>query len=339
MSALADAPVIDASGATREVDDVRRAVEVLRIGGLIGLPTETVYGLGADASNAAAVARIFAAKQRPADHPLIVHMHRASQLGAWARHVPKVAWQLAEAFWPGPLTLILPRAAGVLDAVTGGLDTIALRVPAHSLALQVLEQFGGGVAAPSANRHKAISPTSMQDVRDDLGDAVDLLLDGGDCSVGIESTIVDLSTDSLRVLRPGAITAAALMRVTGFSVEADVDCAPRCPGRTDTHYAPQARVVIAAMEQVLPEINACLARGASVGVLAALRSPTWPEQIPWLPLGDSQTEQAQQLYRRLREADRIGLDVLIAVAPINLGLGHALRDRLWRAAGLGASLR
>jgi L-threonylcarbamoyladenylate synthase len=336
MNAPRAAATVGSPGtAVQHIETARGAVEVLRRGGLIGLPTETVYGLGADAGNPTAVARIFAAKGRPADHPLIVHLHRASQLAGWARYVPLAAWKLAEAFWPGPLTMILPRTPGVLDAVTGGLDTVALRVPAHPLAQQVLEQFGGGIAAPSANRHKQISPTTMQDVREELGDAVDLLLDGGPCSVGIESTIVDLSNEGMRVLRPGSITAQDLTRVTGLAVDGSIDPRMRCPGRMDSHYAPQARVVLASVEQVSRAITQYIARGARVGVLAAQRSPAWPPEVVWLPLGNVPDEQARQLYQRLREADRIGLDVLIAVPPSDVGLGHALRDRLWRAAGLG----
>lgn len=314
--------------------NVARAVSVLRHGGLVGLPTETVYGLAADAANPVAVARIFAAKGRPVDHPLIVHLHRASQLACWARYVPLAAWELAEAFWPGPLTMILPRAGSVLDAVTAGLDSVALRVPAHPLARQVLEHFGG-LAAPSANRHKRISPTTAQDVRDELGDAVDLLLDGGPCAVGIESTIVDLSADRLRVLRPGAITTQDLQRVSRLAVDVCVDATLHCPGRMDSHYAPRARVLLASIEQVPQQLAACRASGACVGVLAAQRSPTWPTDIAWLDLGSSPGEQAYQLYQRLREADRLGLDVLIAVPPAGAGLARALRDRLSRAAGLG----
>jgi len=314
---------------------VEAAVAALRRGGLIGLPTETVYGLGADAGNPAAVARIFAAKQRPANHPLIVHLHRAGQLPQWASDVPALAWRLAEAFWPGPLTLVLPRARGVSDAVTGGLPTVALRVPAHPLALQVLEAFGGGVAAPSANRHKKISPTSARDVREELGDAVDVLLDGGDCRVGIESTIVDLSTGQLRLLRPGAVSVEELEQVAGATVESPIDAAIRSPGRMALHYAPNARVVLAPMEQVAERIAEFTALSARVGVLSEQRAPDWPPHVPWLPLGQSPDEQAQQLYRRLREADDMELAALIVVPPLGRGLGHALRDRLWRAAGLG----
>ena len=318
--------------------DVHAAVDALRRGGLIGLPTETVYGLGADASNPAAVARIFAAKQRPADHPLIVHLHRAAQLEQWARAIPTAAWRLAEAFWPGPLTLVLPRADTVSDAVTGGLDTVALRIPAHPLALGVLQAFGGGIAAPSANRHKKISPTTAEHVREELGDAVDVLLDGGSCRVGIESTIVDLSTGTMRLLRPGAITAEDVERTVGEPVELAIHPSVRSPGRMALHYAPTARVVLASMEQVPEKVAEYAALGVRVGVLSEKRAPTWPTRVPWLPLGNSASEQAQQLYRRLREADGMDLAALIVVPPGDRGLGHALRDRLWRAAGLGDPL-
>jgi len=317
---------------------VRDAVDALRRGALIGLPTETVYGLGADAGNPAAVAKIFAAKQRPADHPLIVHLHRVAQLARWARDIPALAWKLAEAFWPGPLTLVLPRAATVSDGVTGGLDTVALRVPAHPLALDVLEAFGGGIAAPSANRHKKISPTTARHVREELGDAVEVLLDGGPCRVGIESTIVDLSTGLPRLLRPGAITAQDLERVTGKPVESPVDSAIRSPGRMKLHYAPNARVVLASMEQVPERIAEYAALSARVGVLSARRAESWPARVPWLSMGHSADQQAQQLYRRLREADDMDLAVLIVVPPDGRGLNIALRDRLWRAAGLGHAL-
>ena len=325
-----------ASGAPPATVDA--AVAALRRGLLIGLPTETVYGLGADAGNPAAVARIFAAKGRPAAHPLIVHLHRADQLPQWAAYVPDVAWRLAEAFWPGPLTLVLPRAPGVLGAVTGGLDTVALRVPAHPLALAVLEAFDGGIAAPSANRHKKISPTTARDVRDELGDAVAVLLDGGPCQVGIESTIVDVSTGGVRILRPGLIGEAELRQVTGQALVPVAGPAPRAPGRMNVHYAPRATVVLLPQDQVAAEVHRWLARQARVGVLSAAREPAWPAQVHWLALGGAPDEQARQLYARLREADRLRLDVLIAVPPPDQGLGHALRDRLWRAAGLGDRL-
>lgn len=315
--------------------EVQRAAQVLRDGGLIALPTETVYGLGADADNPAAVARIFAAKQRPADHPLIVHLHAARQISQWARELPHVAWQLAEAFWPGPLTLIVKRSTQASDAVTGGLDTVALRVPDHPLALAVLQAFGGGVAAPSANRHGRVSPTAAAHVHAELGGAVDLVLDGGPCAIGIESTIVDLSTGAPRVLRPGAISAEDLQHATGTPVTAGAAAGTRCPGVMRSHYAPRATVLMVAADAALAAVDAWCSLGARVGLLSAQRPGRLPAAALWLELGEGDREQAQQLYRRLREADERALDVLVVVPPEDAGLGHALRDRIRRAAGLG----
>ena len=323
------------SADARLTTDAARAVQVLRDGGLIGLPTETVYGLGADAGNAQAVARIFSTKQRPADHPLIVHIHQPAQIMQWAREVPPAAWRLAEAVWPGPLTLVLPRAPGVLDLVTGGLDTVALRIPAHPLALELLAQFGGGVAAPSANRHGRVSPTTVQHVRSELGDAIDLLLDGGPCRVGIESTIVDFVDEGVRILRPGSITTQDLRRVTGGTVFDRADPAVRRPGAMTSHYAPRATVVLTAAEDALAALETWQRNGARAGLLSAYRPDHLPSGVPWLSLGAASEQQAQQLYALLRQADDLGLDVLVAVPPSDEGLGAALCDRLVRAAGLG----
>ncbi len=319
----------------RLTTDAARAAQVLRDGGLVGLPTETVYGLGADAGSAQAVARIFSAKQRPADHPLIVHIHRPAQIRQWAREVPTAAWQLAEAFWPGPLTLVLPRVPGVLDVVTGGLDTVALRVPSHPLALDLLAQFGGGVAAPSANRHGRVSPTTARHVQSELGDAVDLLLDGGPCRIGVESTIVDFVDEGMRILRPGGITSQDLRRVTGGTVLDRADPAVRRPGAMTSHYAPRARVVLTAAEDALAALETWHRNGARAGLLSACRPENLPPGVPWLSLGTASEQQAQQLYALLRQADDLGLDVLVAVPPLDEGLGAALCDRLVRAAGLG----
>ena len=315
--------------------DVQRAVTVLRGGGLVAFPTETVYGLGADARNPEAVARIFSVKGRPADHPLIVHLADASRLTEWARNIPRAAWQLAEAFWPGPLTLVLPRAPEVLDAVTGGLDTVALRVPDHPLALALLAAFGGGVAAPSANRYGRVSPTSAEHVREELGDHVDLVLDGGGCPIGIESTIVDLSSTTIRILRPGAITVRAVRRVLGAAVTSTRAAGVRSPGLKPSHYAPRARVVLASQAQAAQEVEKSQASGHRVGLLASRRPTALSENVTWLSLTGDIREQARQLYQRLRQADHLGLQVLVAVMPPDVGLGHALRDRLRRAAGLG----
>lgn len=321
--------------APEQLTDVQRAVTVLRAGGLVAFPTETVYGLGADARNPEAVARIFSAKGRPADHPLIVHLADASQLTGWAQDVPRAAWQLAEAFWPGPLTLVLPRAAGVLDAVTGTLATVALRVPGHPLALALLGAFGDGVAAPSANRYGCVSPTSAEHVREELGDAVDLVLDGGSCPIGIESTIVDLSSPMVRILRPGAITERAVRRVLGAPVTSAAAGGIRCPGVKPSHYAPRARVVLASQALAAQEVEKWQASGHRVGLLASRRPSNLPDNVTWLSLTGGIREQARQLYQRLRQADHMGLQVLVAVMPPDVGLGHALRDRLRRAAGLG----
>jgi L-threonylcarbamoyladenylate synthase len=317
--------------------EVARAAAVLRAGGLVAFPTETVYGLGADARNPAGVARIFSAKGRPADHPLIVHLADASQLAQWAREVPPAARRLAEAFWPGPLTLVLPRRADVPDAVTGGLDTVALRVPDQPLALALLRACGGGVAAPSANRHGRVSPTTAAHVREELADAVDLVLDGGPCAVGIESTIVEVTAAQPRILRPGSITAADLERVLGVPV-AEVPSgagAVRAPGRMASHYAPRACVVLATAAGAAAEAGRWRAGGQRVGVLAAERPAGLDESVAWLRLDGDARRQAAQLYRRLREADHAGLQVLVAVPPPDEGIGRALRDRLCRAAGLG----
>ena len=184
---------------------IAKAVDLLRLGGLVALPTETVYGLGADAENELAVRRIFAAKGRPSSHPLIVHLADARLAASWARELPRSASQLADAFWPGPLTMVLPRSGRASDWITGGQDTVAVRVPAHPVMREVLTAFGGGIAAPSANRFGRVSATTAEHVRADLGDSVDLILDDGPCSIGIESTIVDLASDAPSVLRPGAI--------------------------------------------------------------------------------------------------------------------------------------
>jgi L-threonylcarbamoyladenylate synthase len=315
--------------------DASCAAAVLRDGGLIGLPTETVYGLGADAFNPQAVARIFAAKRRPADHPLIVHIHQHAQIGQWARDIPTTAWQLAEAFWPGPLTLVLPRLTGVLDEVTGGLDTVALRVPDHPLALAVLGQFGNGVAAPSANRHGQVSPTTAQHVCSELGDSVDLVLDGGPCQVGIESTIVDFPDGDVRILRPGSITAADMERVTGQTPCTIAAPDVHRPGAMTSHYAPRAKVVLATPENAAAIADAWRLRGSLAGVLSAQRPRDMAAAVTWLPLGTAIAEQARQLYGQLRHADTLALDVLVVVMPADEGLGVALRDRLVRAAGLG----
>ena len=332
-------PRTTAVSPTPEVAD---AVRCLRAGGLVAFPTETVYGLGANAREPRAVARIFAAKGRPADHPLIVHVAEAAQISDWAAEVPALAWQLADAFWPGPLTLILRRRPEVPDAVTGGLDTVALRVPAHPLAQALLGSFGDGVAAPSANRYGRVSPTCAAHVHEELGTAVDRLLDGGPCAVGIESTIVDLSQGSPRLLRPGAVTASQLTAVLGQPLDASTSApATRAPGSDTSHYAPAARVLLASADTAATLVRQRLAHGEQVGLLASTAPTGLPETVHWLALPESDDGQARELYTRLREADHHGLTTVVAVLPSAAdqvtGLGLALADRLRRAAGLGQS--
>ena len=226
-------------GDAANAETIREAVAVLARGGLVAFPTETVYGLGADASNETAVRRIFSVKGRPADHPLIVHLARVEQLADWAQRVPEAAWRLAEAFWPGPLTLVLPRAPRVLDVVTGGQESVGIRVPSHPVAQALLQAFGGGIAGPSANRFGRVSPTTAEHVRAELGSEVDLVLEGGQSEVGIESTIVDLSSDRPALLRPGIIGAERIAAVLGNALHAPDRTSPRASGMLASHYAPR----------------------------------------------------------------------------------------------------
>jgi L-threonylcarbamoyladenylate synthase len=312
-------------------DILVRAVETLRRGGVIALPTETVYGLAANCEDELAVRRVFAIKGRPATHPLIIHVARAEELPSWARHVPEAAWRLAEAFWPGPLTLVLPRTSRATDAVTGGQDTVAIRVPHHPLALAVLDALGGGVAAPSANRFGRVSPTTAEHVRADLGDEVDLLLDGGPCTVGVESTIVDLSGDTPAVLRPGGLAVEEVERVLGRKVPVRTSSTVRVSGSLASHYAPRAGVVLSEPGEVVSRVESLRAQGLNVGVLGP---PTLslPPGIPRYEVPEDPAGAARVLYTRLREADLQGHDILVACLPRAEGLGIAVRDRLARAA-------
>jgi len=312
-------------------DLLAQAVETLRRGGVIALPTETVYGLAANAEDELAVRRVFAIKGRPATHPLIVHVARAEELSSWARHIPEEAWRLAAAFWPGPLTLVLQRSARATDAVTGGQDTVALRVPHHPVALAVLDALGGGVAAPSANRFGRVSPTTAEHVRVDLGDEVDLLLDGGPCTVGVESTIVDLSGGAPAVLRPGGLAVEEISRVLGREVPVRTSATVRVSGSLASHYAPRAGVVLAEPSEVAARVAALRAQGRSVGVLGPPTIPL-PPDVPRYDVPEDPAGAARLLYMRLREADLSGHDVLVACLPRAEGLGIAVRDRLARAA-------
>jgi len=315
------------------VGDVGRAVDVLRCGGLVAFPTETVYGLGADASSVDAVHRLFAAKGRPGDHPVIVHLGDAGHLGEWASTVPDTAAVLARACWPGPLTVIVPRAAHVPDAVTGGLDTVGLRVPDQPLALALLREFGGGVAAPSANRFGRVSPTTADDVRADLGDAVDLVLDGGRCRVGVESTIVDCSGARPVIARLGGTTQARIEELLGTVVPVLAGGEVRAPGTLASHYAPRARVELVEPAELGARTEAARARGERVGVIGVAADQSGAVGLGAPADADAY---AHDLYRMLREADAHALDLVLAVPPTGAGIAGAVIDRLRRAAGPGA---
>ena len=291
-----------------------RAAEILRNGGLVAFPTETVYGLGADARNINAVRKIFEVKGRPETHPLIVHIASATQLSSWAATVPDTARRLAERFWPGPLTLILTKHESVPLDVTGGQDTVGLRVPAHPLALNLLTEFGGGIAAPSANRFGRVSPTTATHVRDDLGKDVDFILDGGPCSVGVESTIVNLSSGRPTILRPGGVTREEIEEVLGCNVPVQKSGEIRVSGSLPSHYAPQAEVRIVGTNELATYAASMKQQGIHFEILQ-------PD--------------AHTLYAAMRDADQRGVQVILTTLPPDQGLGLAIQDRLRRAAGQG----
>jgi len=313
--------------------ELARAAAVLRAGGLVAFPTETVYGLGADASNPDAVARVFAAKGRPADHPLIVHLPEASHLRHWAVDIPEAAFRLAGALWPGPLTLILKRAPAVMDAVTGGQDTVGLRVPRHPLALGLLREFGGGVAAPSANRFGHVSPTTADHVRDEFGDAIGMMLDGGPCEVGIESTILDLSSAEPRILRPGMLSPQALEsllgKAPGFATAGGV---PRVSGSLETHYAPTTPLRLVAPGEIERTLAPLLDAGRRVAVLAPTPPASDHANLVWRQAGTDPAAYAQALYANLRAFDGLRCDVILLSSPPDAAAWRAVNDRLRRAA-------
>ncbi|AKU10900.1 putative translation factor [Azoarcus sp. CIB] len=326
-----------------DADDIRRAAELLRAGELVGMPTETVYGLAADALNVDAVGKIFSAKGRPADHPLIVHLPDAAHLTRWARAIPKEAIALANAFWPGPMTLILKREEGVPDAVTGGQDTVGLRVPDHPVALALLRAFDSGIAAPSANRFGRISPTTAAHVREELGDKVALVLDGGPCQVGIESTILDLSRDTPVILRPGAISADDIARVIGRrpatrtahaeegAAAADSD-QPRVSGSLAAHYAPRTPLQLIPAARLVEEAATLAGEGSRVAVLARTCPDPRDARLIWRNAPADPAGFAHDLYASLRELDACGADFIVVEALPETPDWQAITDRLGRAA-------
>ena len=294
--------------------DIDRAVEILRNGGLVGLPTETVYGLAADASQKEAVARVFTVKDRPNNHPLIVHVGTINSARPWSSSWTQSAELLGTTYWPGPLTVVVEKSPNVFVEVTGGHHTVALRVPGHSMAIDLLNRFNGGLAAPSANKFGKVSPTTAQHVWDDLGTSVDYILDGGACEVGIESTIVDCSTRTPVVLRPGGISAEDIQKIVELGDD-DLGIS-RAPGMLPAHYAPQCQVTL--VEELSEAIRVSESADSSTRrVIDASIDPTGFASL---------------MYAQLRRCDADGIRELFVVLPRPVGIGLAIRDRLTKAA-------
>lgn len=314
---------------------IEEAARLLNAGELVAFPTETVYGLGADATNPAAVARIFAAKGRPRSHPVIVHVSNFDAAREWAGSVPDAALRLADAFWPGPLTIVLPRSRQVSDTVTGGQLSVALRAPAHPVARALLAAFGRGIAAPSANRYGRISPTRAADVRAELGDRVALVLDGGDCAVGIESTIVACLDGRVTLLRPGSVSRSQIADVVGIVSDPD-QTAPRAPGRQRSHYAPDTPLSIVDAVNLQQQVQQAVVAEVRVAVLARSVSSMASERLVWRRMPAGPAAYARALYAALRELDAEGAGRILVEAVPTEESWAAVADRLSRAAARGA---
>ncbi|HEX4389185.1 MAG TPA: L-threonylcarbamoyladenylate synthase [Steroidobacteraceae bacterium] len=312
--------------------EIEAAVQALRDGELVAFPTETVYGLGANAQNPAAVRKIFEVKNRPANHPVIVHLDSPRYLHRWVREVPELAHRLAEAFWPGPLTMVMPRAAHVHEVITGAQDTIAIRVPQHPMAQQLLTAFGGGIAAPSANRYGRLSPTRAEHVREELGDAVRVILDGGECPLGLESTIVSFEGERVRLLRPGSISAQQIRGVVGELGAGPGADSPRVPGGPPTHYAPLTHMTIVPAGEVDAQADAASAGGRRIAVLAQRLPLRSHKYVTWINAGRRPEAYAHDLYNNLRTLDRAGCQRILVQAVPDGERWEAIRDRLLRAA-------
>lgn len=311
------------------MSEIQQAVEVLRSGGLVAFPTETVYGLGADATQAEAVERIYEVKGRPTTNPIIVHVADIERARRYAVQWPEAAQKLAEQFWPGPLTLVVPKSPQIVDQATAGLKTVGLRVPNHPVALELLRAFDGAIAAPSANRSARVSPTTAQHVRDELGDLVQLVLDGGPCEVGIESTVLDLSGDMPRILRPGMVTRTMIEQVIG-PVQAsrsvtDATQPALSPGQQPVHYAP----VTPAYRYTATQASRLAAEGAGIIDIGQIDQPRQIESVITLPADPEQY--ARHFYAALRTLDAMGLRAIYVEMPPDSPPWIAVRDRIRRA--------
>ena len=315
---------------------IQKAADLLLAGKLVAFPTETVYGLGADGSNPKAVEKIFAAKGRPADYPVIVHLASEEQLSTWASNIPPVAWKLAKQFWPGPMTLVLQKSPQVSSIISGGQNTIALRVPSHPVARELLRVFGGGIAAPSANRFGRISPTQAEHVQQELGSSVDLILDGGACTLGIESTIIDLSNAQPRILRPGTILATQINAIaTLYAPPSLLPSTPRTPGTLTNHYAPKTRLQIVAPSKLNGVIESALTDRNPIAILTA-EVPSYANKanknVHWFPMPTDPINYAHDLYAKLREADNNEFSLILVTAVPSTAEWLPIADRLSKAA-------
>lgn len=313
---------------------IKQAVSFLKQGKLVIIPTETVYGLGADASNPNALKKIFKAKGRPQSHPLIVHIADSSYLSEWAVDIPETAYKLAKTFWPGPLTLVLKRAPHVSTVITGGQDTIALRVPAHPIAQQILSMFKGGIAAPSANSFGYISPTTIEHVNKEMGNKVSLIIDGGPCQIGIESTIIDLSHDEPTLLRPGMISHVMIEQALGRPVDLHPQSAPRISGSLPSHYAPITPTILVESSELQSFVESKI-KISSLAVLARQACP-YNKQISdywlnWIALPNKPKAYANKLYKEMRQLDLLDFDSIIIEDVPDDTEWLAIRDRIKRA--------
>src|SRR5579864_1713201 len=308
------------------------AVQALRDGELVVFPTETVYGLGAHAGHPAALRRVFEVKGRPTTHPLIVHLDSVRFLGRWAREVSAAAEQLAAAFWPGPLTLVLPKAYNVHPLVTGGQHTVAVRIPSHPMAQQLLTAFGGGIAAPSANRYGRLSPTRAEHVREELGDAMRVVLDGGECQLGLESTIVSFEGPTVRLLRPGSVSAGQIRAAVGELIIGPTQESPRVPGTGGSHYAPTTPMTIVPAGEIDAQADAASGGGKRIAVLAQRLPLRSHKYVTWINAGRRPEGYGHDLYNNLRTLDRAGCQRILVQAVPEGERWDAIRDRLLRAA-------
>ncbi len=312
--------------------NITEALRILKAGGLVAFPTETVYGLGADAANPQAVSKIFATKGRPANHPLIVHIGHVDQLEQWAESIPDNAYQLIDSFWPGPLAIILKKQPWVSDVVTGGQDTIAIRMPGNPVALDLLTQFNGGIAAPSANRFNHISPTLASHVQSEFGDSVEMIIDGGPCQVGLESTIIDVSSNNIKMLRPGHIQQQQIEHVLHNTVnQGTTDSTRRAPGMLELHYAPETPAALCPTIILDQYIEQYINAGKKMGVLVRHAQLDSHPNLHSIIMPEDPVKFGHDMYACLRQLDELQLDLILIEQLPDEPKWVAVNDRLLKA--------